>query len=65
MKTEGIELFFLDRLNEELTEELKEKLFDTKLLSDSNFLDTKGFFDIKSLNSFSFSKLSNLRNNTK
>jgi hypothetical protein len=49
MNIEGVELFLLDRLNEKLTKELKVELFDTKLLSNSNFSSAKGFFDIKSL----------------
>jgi hypothetical protein len=64
MKTEGVKLFLLDRLNKKLTKELNRKLFNTKLLNNSNFSDTKGFFDIKPLNSFSFSKLLNSGNNT-
>jgi hypothetical protein len=51
MKTNSVKIF-LSGLNK--------KLFDTTPFSDSNFLGTKGFFDVKPLSSFSFPELSKL-----
>jgi hypothetical protein len=64
MMTEDVEVFLLDGLDGELTEELNRKMFDTKLLSGLNFSGVKGFFDIKPLSGFSFAELSNSGNVT-
>jgi hypothetical protein len=63
MKTESVKLFLLSELDEKLNRGLTRELFDTKPLSDSDFSDVKGFFDIKLLSSFSFPELSNSGNN--
>jgi hypothetical protein len=44
-----VKLFLLSGLDRKLNERLTRELFDTKLLSNSDFSSVKGFFDIKLL----------------